>query len=502
MTSGRDVLHQLDRSIAQARQNLTYANSSAAENTREIAKIDSEQVSIFNKLAEMRIDLLRENLSGASLGAVDQKAESLIAQHEDANQALKEKCEHAETQIEELEAKRLELEKISEHAVIAHETAVDKTYARLETSTEYQTLASAVESADAIVSRAEQKMKVAQETRIEKGKPYENDPLFIYLWDRKFATSSYKSFPLFAALDGWVARLIKFRDAQLNYRRLLELPLRLEEHFTRMSEAARLATETLETFEQRALLEDGVDKLRQAAKHAQENIDDLDKDLENAEANFQALTKEYTNTSMGLAGPMHEARVLLANALSEKSIPDLNYLAAETVDPNDDYLVTELIRLKREHMEYEENARANRRSVERQSSVLSDFENLRRRFKKARYDSPYSDFSSKESIDSLMTAMLRGLLSIDEVWRRINRARRVRRRDWSDDFGGTDWRGGFGLPDNWSDSIGHDDWLGGSRGRTSRRSPYKQRRPRAPRRPRVRAPRSRSRGGFKTGGGF
>ena len=55
-------------------------------------------------------------------------------------------------------------------------------------------------------------------------------------------------------LDGWVARLIKFDRARLNYARLTELPERLAEHVDQVKTEQIDAQEKLETAEQKRLL--------------------------------------------------------------------------------------------------------------------------------------------------------------------------------------------------------------------------------------------------------
>ncbi|MEO0851645.1 MAG: hypothetical protein AAFY04_09585, partial [Pseudomonadota bacterium] len=160
-------------------------------------------------------------------------------------------------------------------------------------------------------------------------------------------------------------------------------------------------------------------------------------------------------------------------------------------------------------------------------------------------DSHQSEFHSAEMIALLLTDFARGTLGPTEVWQQLEKSHRVKRRDWQDDLGGDDWRGGFGLPQrrsrtsynkgrNWSRvgrQIGREierelgrelgRTLGTGRGRRSSGSNWggpnwggmsgtrrqTRRRPRSvslPRRIRVpRGPRGpKGGGGFSTGGGL
>ena len=199
----------------------------------------------------------------------------------------------------------------------------------------------------------------------------------------------------------------------------------------------------------------------------------------------------------------------MAREIADMSMPDLRFLAAETPEPEDDQLVDELIRLKRERLELEETRKAAARSAGRMRQQLTELEKVRRKFKAARFDSPYSTFRGNGLIETLLSDYLRAALTKDELWRRLQRAHRTRQRDWETDFGGDEWRDVFGLPDRWGSTgsprgrSGHADWSGGGKRRRIRH---------IPRAPRPRVPFSSGGGmsgggrsgggGFTTGGGF
>ena len=268
----------------------------------------------------------------------------------------------------------------------------------------------------------------------------------------------------------------------------------------RVDEAAKSAEDALAAFEREALTADGVNDLRDKVESERAALEKLDGEITTAEERHEILSSDYADAAAGKSGPLEQARSLIAKTLSKRPIPDLKILAAETVDQADDRLVDDLIRLRRERLELNENRRAVKRSLDRHKQILSDLEEVRRKFKRARYDSPYSEFPGSDLVGGLVTEFVRGALGSDDLWRKLRRAQQTRKRNWDDDFGGNEWRGGFGLPDNYTTR--------GSRNRRTTRTNHRQVRiPRTPRAPRIRFPRSggsRSRGGggFKTGGGF
>jgi len=495
MTSGRDVLHRIDATIAQARAGLGDTNRAAAERSARLAAIERAESDAYRSIAAIRLDNIKSDELTRSLGRTDEEAERLIADHETHLEELSDALAAAREEIERLEQARRKHEEALDKAVADHDKAVDKTNERLETDEGYLARANALEDANAIVERAEAKLDLARADRAAKGAPYEADPLFSYLWDRKFATKDYRAFFLFAALDRWVARLIRFRDARLNYARLLELPERLAEHVARVEAAAADIEDSIAAYEREALERDGVGKMRDKANEARAALEEIDGKIVSAENDHQAKAKAHADVAAGRAGPLGEARKLVADALADRSIPDLKVLAAETLTLEDDHLVDDLIRLRRERMEIEENARSIARTVNQHAAILKELETVRRRFKSARFDSPYSEFPDRSVVSIVLAELLRGAVNERNAWRRLQKAQRRRKRDWSDDFGGAEWRDGFGLP-----RQDRSRWSGPKRPRPPR-APRLPRAPRAPRAPRVRFPK-RGRGGFKTGGGF
>lgn len=88
--------------------------------------------------------------------------------------------------------------------------------------------------ADPVVRSAEEKLAQAESDREEKRRPYESDPLFMYLWRRRFGTRDYRAGNLVRYLDRKVAHLIGYEAARVNYAMLIELPDRMREHLERL----------------------------------------------------------------------------------------------------------------------------------------------------------------------------------------------------------------------------------------------------------------------------
>ena len=501
MTDGRSILHRIDGSIAQARQKLGETARRTSDQASQLRAVEQAERAAYQVIADIRIESLRGDEIVGTLEAADKRAQSLMAEHDQSLSQAAQIVDANRNALEEAERERRDMEETFAKADARHDAQVEKTYARLQSDDVYQEKANALEHANAIAERARKKLDVVRNDRKNKGAPYEQDPLFSYLWERKFATKDYRAFFLFAGLDRWVARLIKYRDAKLNYQRLLELPERFQEHVDGLEANADDIAGDLEVFEREALEKDGVTKQRDAVDAAQTHLDEIDVKIAQAEDALQSSIDKQSDIAAGEAGPMREARDLIQSVVSKRSIPDLKILAAQTVALEDDRRVDDLIRLERERFEIAENQRGLDRQRKKDTKTLSEVEQLRRKFKAARFDSPYSEFSDSNVISFVLTELLDGALSHHDAMRRLRRVQRRRQRDWSDDFGGDAWRDGFGLPGTAGPGTG-----GYGGGRTVPKFPRQPRRmprnrPRRARPPRIRIPK-RGGGGFRTGGGF
>jgi hypothetical protein len=108
-----------------------------------------------------------------------------------------------------------------------------------------------------VIRNAEEKAAQAEADRAEKRRPYEADPLFMYLWRRRFGTRDYDATNFVRYFDRKVAHLIGYEAARVNYAMLMELPERLREHAARLKqESGRQSGEDPRLLEDLSAVED------------------------------------------------------------------------------------------------------------------------------------------------------------------------------------------------------------------------------------------------------
>jgi hypothetical protein len=504
MRTGLKTLHEIDAAISRARKAVGEASEIPARISDALVDVQRKQAAAYEQIAADRLGLIEAG-AGGELGYVDRQAEKLLAAHADQEAQLRKKVTASVSEIEQLESKRRTQEKAVQKTVDAYDKAAADAELKILKDPIYMTQLQAVESAEAILSRASEKLELAREDEAEKGAPYRNDVFFSYLQKRGFGTSHAKGWFLTKILDRWVASLCGYQQAAENYHRLTAIPVRLERHIERLDVKAENEQLKLQTLEDEILRRDGVTAKHEASLDAQKKLEEIDAKLETAEEAHQALRQEQTRLTSGDTGPHKDAVKMLSDALQRKDLPSLRRLAAQTRTRDDDKAIEDLRGLARSARDLKDDQGEAKVLLEKYQRTLKDLEKVRRRFKSRRYDAPSSIFEREDLIGALLGQVLRGMLSGDDLWRQIQRAQRTMRRYSDNDFGGIDWTEGLRLPrQSRRRSGGIFSGSGGGWGNVGRSTRPARRRTSIPRAPRKSLPRisKRRSGGFRTGGGF
>ena len=388
LITGRDALHRLDTLTAGARAEFDAAVQGADSHSRRRMDLARLRAEGYRELASMRLDVIK---SGAddTLSAAERRATELLEDHEAFVARIGGEVEVAEAALKVAEANRREGETAVDAALKAYESLVSETEAAVQADPAYIALKAAFEDSRAVAIRAEQKLELAKTDRVEKGKPYQSDPLFSYLWERKFRRPEYKKGGFSRMMDGWVARLCRYDEAYLNYARLTELPDRIAEHLATMRLEEAEAQAAIERFEAQSLEARGAGKLSADLTAAKEKLKGLDYLLAEAESKHAKLREEQEKAASGDSGPQEQARRVIEEGLVKASFPDLKVLAAETTTTDDDRVVEALVKLRTEELQMEVNWRSVEALPARRRAGADALEQVRRQFKEAGLDSPY-----------------------------------------------------------------------------------------------------------------
>lgn len=504
MLSGRKALNNIDRSLQSVRGEAVRLDQQLSRISGQVASGQRQRLNLLNQIAKVRLSEIENGELEAEFNSADAQAVQLLEQRDKAIAQLYSKIGAFNESLEGDERLR---EKILQECNSVSDELVKieaNVQAELKLSRSYIDHFNAAQAAEAMSDEAERKVERASADMAEKAKPFKNDSLFMYLWNQGFGTTQYKGGLLARFMDSWVARVIRYEPARVNYWNLQEIPKRLIEHADRVGDAADQKMLSLQQLEQDALKVAGAHELELKLEQSRARLDAQDDVIEETEAFLNQALSERATFSSGADDFIRKCLSRISSALEHQNLASIHRYVRQTHSPIDDKLVVELQELEDSLSSLKGDMSGVRRLHDGQINRLRELENVRHQFKNSRFDDVRSGFSNEELISSVLAQFIQGVVSGADLWGTIKRNQRYRNGGSSPDFGS----GGLGdLADVLGDSgIDIGDILGGPSPRRRR-----QRRGSTWHLPKPRRsgggfqfPRSTNRGGggFKTGGGF
>jgi hypothetical protein len=426
MTSGRKAYADLGRQIETLRADAAQISRRLGELTLRQEQAKAQENREVARLAQLRLHDLDARRVGDALGAADREAMALMTRREAALAKVEAAIQVSAQRQQALEAQRdrSDDERESLQAQIA--SGLAGVIERARASEAWQALATRAETLESQADHAAEKAAQAEGDRAAKGAPYEADPLFSYLWQRQYGSATYRAGLLARALDGWVARLIGYRDAARNYRLLLALPAHLRRHADALAAEAGKARADLEQFERVALDEAGIGALQDKLAQAGEALDATTKQIAAEEAAHAQLLRQRGEFVEGRDEYTRNALALLNQAIAGASSEALDRATGSTPDPRDDAAAAAIAQAREAQHGLDEQIRQCRREHDERLSALARVEELRRRFREERYDGRDSDFDDGLDWDNVVGGVMRGVLEMTRAWERVQRHQKFR----------------------------------------------------------------------------
>ena len=206
----------------------------------------------------------------------------------------------------------------------------------------YQVQKAARDEAQEVYDRADLKTKQAHENRFSKGKPFESDTLFMYLWSRNYGRPDYQANNLVRFLDGKVARLINYHDARANYSVLLEIPVRLDAHLTQLVEELDKQQGKLDEIEADKIRELAGQDLPEALTDARDKLTASNKALEKLRSQLTETANQLALYAEGRDRSFQTAVEMTSDFLQREDLAHLQAVARTTQAPTDDEIVGEI----------------------------------------------------------------------------------------------------------------------------------------------------------------
>ncbi len=469
MTPGRDTLASIEQSIQDLRQREADLQRDLETTNEERARVIEQRLAAFRELAEVRA---RHALSDGVIDEADRlsaRVANLLIARQKTIRDLRVRNRDADSQRAELLVIRDELggriealeKELDELALKAREA--------LSGDSDYRRELAEFGAARKVLDKARDKARRAATDRVEKGRDYETDPLFMYLWRRKYGSAEYAASNIIKWLDAKVADLVGYHGARANYAVLLEIPVRLADHVERLAERLREHQETVDARETDKIKElAGTDLAAQLRTSRAEQDANL-KAFEATSGELSDIGEQLNRYAEGRDPAFHKAVELSAEFLSQERTDQLMRLARLTTTPSDDQIVARIANLDERLARATEAIDKQTGELERLFDKRDELVRIAADFRRARYDDPASVFRGNDVAQILLEELIRGAITGAEYWARTRRRQSWRRRPadsyrrsesfppFDDSIFGGSWDGG----DSWSGG-GDDFETGGS----------------------------------------
>jgi len=500
MWAGTSALSNIDQSIQTVRNEVVRLDRQLAQLTQTLAANQRHRVKLINDIAAVRLSELDSGALQHSLNAADKEALQLLEQRDQALDLLNKKIQQLNDSIEKSESERQQLlDEVNRGSqeLVDLEASVQE---KLKRDDAYLAQFSQASKSESIATEAREKVTRAEQDMQEKAKPYQDDKLFIYLWERGYGTTEYSGGLLARFMDAWVARIIKYEPARQNYWNLTEIPKRLDEHALRVEKVADEEHMALQQLELHALEQGGAVQLESRLDSLRSDLDAHDDVLEDQENELNTKLEERARFISGDDDYIKRCVARLTAALEHQNLSSIHRYVQATASPSDDQIVFELQSIDDALVDVNEDLGDVRSLHTKQINKLKELEQVRHNFKNSRFDDVRSGFANQALIASILSQFLQGVVSGADVWRVLQRNQRYRNVGSSPDFGSGGISGGIG------DILGRPGRVGRrSRRRSSWNFPQARRGGGGGgfRFPSGGSSRSnRGGGGFTTGGGF
>ncbi|MGI9480002.1 MAG: hypothetical protein ACR2PI_25095 [Hyphomicrobiaceae bacterium] len=471
-TSGRETLANIEQTIEDLRAKERALHDALETITESRSKQIEQRLAAYRELAEVRT---RHAISDGVIDEADRlstRVANLLIARQKTVAELKSRLAKADDERATLiRARKALADRIEKLEVVLDKLALDARQ-QLTGDADYRHDLKAAENVAAIHAKAAEKAERAETDRVNKGRAYETDRLFMYLWRRKYATGSYRPSGLFARvtrwLDGVVADHIGFHDARANYAVLNEIPVRLKAHVDGLAadlKAKRERVEARETAKIREIAGADVPRQLREARVAETQNQQA---VEEVSAELSDVGEQLNKYAEGQDPAFAKAVEMSAEFLGQERTTRLMQLARETKSPSDDEIAARIARLDRQIAKAAKDIDAKTQELEKLFEKRDELVRIAADFRRAHYDDPASIFRGNDVGTVLLEELIRGAIDGADYWARARRRQSWRRRPadpyrrsenfppFDDLFGGSGGGDGWGGGDSWS--HGDDDF--------------------------------------------
>ncbi|WDR06794.1 hypothetical protein PSQ90_04905 [Devosia rhodophyticola] len=413
---GPQAMASLDEAMRDIRREEDEISKRLARSGERVSKIRESEADLVRELAKMRLDPAIQSELQGHISNAESKARDMLKAHASELSATEKALAVIDDKLGALTAERakalktqtarqVELDRLA--ASIASDMESNKVYVEQRDSA-----VQLLDTANQSMAKTEQ----AETDREDKGRPYRDDPLFMYLWENGYGTKNYRANNLIRYLDGLVARRIGFAKARPNFAMLNEIPLRLREHAENQIAAAQASQSKVEALQMTAVDAAGGKPVRAQIAAAQQQIEAIDEKITAAEDERDATAKNLSLLAQGADPAFEQALSTLAASLLREDIQTLLAEARRTATGRDDTLVAQIDDARMRVKDEDNETREQRQRLKTLAARRRELEDIQWEFKKSRFDDPRSSFGEERLVGDLLNEFLRGGITAANYW--------------------------------------------------------------------------------------
>jgi chromosome segregation ATPase len=411
MISGYQALQSIEEAYAKVRNDEMRLDTALRSASEEAARLRQERLAQLHALAQLKFGLIERGELIQELDAAEQRAKELLDRiRRDIDEADRRRQEAASA-LKTAEATKSARARDYEDAVAELRAFEEQATPAIAADPNWSTLNGRVEALSQILEEAEKKAGQAEADRQQKKTPYEQDPLFMYLWRRKFGSSDYRAAPFVRYFDDMIARLIRFQPARANYSMLNQIPDRLREHAGRVRAEFESARGRLAALRQERLLAAGAGPAQERVSETKTTMDASEAERARASQTFESYARAYDSlVGRDNRGAYAEVIQLMAENDSRDAIVTLYKEAARTKTDADRAIVEKIDQLTRAIGGADSEISQLRARIQEVAARRVEIQEAHNDFRRRRYDYPGTTFGNDAAINDVLGGLLDGLV--------------------------------------------------------------------------------------------
>jgi hypothetical protein len=461
MWSGRDTLGSINQAISRLHSEESSLDRALQSAMAEGERLRQERGRLMRELARVKLDEIAGGRLVSGLDAGERRAATLLDGRRARIARAAQGRDEAAARLPAAEAAQASAAEAVEQALARLDALRHDTEASLASDPACLAARDAVDASLTIAETARRKAEQNAEELALKKKPYDEDPLFQYLWQRGFGTASYAHSGLTRFLDRMVASFIGYTDVRANYHMLSEIPLRLAEHAEAREAAVAEARTRLAKLEAEALDRAGIADLERALTGARAHLAAQDAALDEARKALALADNQRDQLMSGAGDPAYiEALATIAAADAKDDLATLYAEARRTPTKADETIVARIEATDKQIASADSELQRLRETARGLAERRADVERTRERFQRSGYDHPNATFGNERVIAEVLGGILAGALKGSVLWDTLRGGYSNRPPRSRPDFGG-----GFPFPipgpwnqDKDSGSVWGDGW--------------------------------------------